>query len=84
MEKIGFAEGKCSKCGKVYYRPRPAAPIICDCYKYCPICGKEMQPFTPDTTATTYTKGDLKVLFICNNHSPPFKSTQQPIEVYFA
>lgn len=77
-------EGKCSVCGKVYYSDRKGDIIICDCWKYCPLCGAEMQPYTPDLAPKTYGmdgKRDLKILMVCNEHSPPFYSTQKPVEV---
>jgi len=43
-----------------------------------------MEPYTPDLAPNTYGmdgKRDLKILMVCNNHSPPFYSTQKPVEV---
>ena len=76
--------GKCGKCGKTYYSNRKGDIIVCDCWKYCPLCGAEMQPYTPDLTPSFYGldgKRDLHVLMVCMNHSPPFYSSQKPVEV---
>jgi hypothetical protein len=82
VAKIGYAEGKCSRCGKILRRLRPADVAVCDCYLYCPLCGKEMVPYTPDLTPVTYEpeKG-LEVFYVCNNHTPPYYSKQKPVEV---
>jgi len=82
VPKVGYAEGKCPVCGKTLIRKRPADMAVCDCYLYCPLCGKEMAPYTPDLTPTTYEpeKG-LDVLYVCNNHVPPYHSKQKPVEV---
>ena len=77
-------EGKCSNCGKVHYSDRKGDIVLCDCWKYCPVCGAEMQPYTPDLAPNTYGmngKRDLQILMVCNEHSPPFYSTQKPVEV---
>ncbi len=94
--ELGFVEGKCYKCGKNLRRKRPVNLAICDCYKYCPLCGAEMTPFTPHLTPSTYrieeslaTKGEpvespgwtLETLYICNNHTPPYYWKQKPVEV---
>ncbi len=55
---------------------------VCDCYKYCPLCGAKMTPYTPDLTPTTYeSEKDLNVLYVCNNHAPPYYSSQKPVGV---
>jgi len=54
MAEVGWAEGVCPVCGRVWRRERPADSVLCDCYKYCPVCGKEMQPYTPDLNPRTY------------------------------
>jgi hypothetical protein len=82
-------EGKCSNCKKVHYSDRKNDIIICDCWLYCPLCGAEMAPYTPDLAANVYGKDgkrDLLILRVCNNiaaHSDksPFFSQQKPIEV---
>lgn len=80
--KVGFVTGKCGRCGKSYTRKRPAFSIICDCYKICPLCGQEMTPHTPDLTLSTYqSEKGLNVLYVCNNHEPPYHSDQKPVEV---
>jgi hypothetical protein len=76
--------GKCSECGKTHYSDRKGDIVVCDCWRYCPICGAEMEPYTPDLAPKTYGmdgKRDLKILRVCTNHSPPFYSSQKPIEV---
>ena len=88
--KVGYVNGICPACGKVYSRPRPEDSIICDCYKFCPLCTPAytvpMTPFTPDLTPSTYGLEEdfektINVLYVCNNHSPPYYSTQKPVEV---
>ncbi|MEM1540736.1 MAG: hypothetical protein QXJ07_05075 [Candidatus Bathyarchaeia archaeon] len=81
--------GKCSKCGKVHYSDRKGDIAICDCWRYCPLCGAEMTPHTPELTPDTYGldgKRDFKILMVCNNtaehpDNSPFYSTQKPVEV---
>ena len=82
MVKVGYAQGKCSVCGKLLIRKRPADLAVCGCYEYCPLCGEKMTPYTPDLTPTTYEsdKG-LEVFYVCNNHTPPYYSKQKPVEV---
>jgi len=52
IAKSGYATGKCGVCGKEYHAQRPADSVLCDCYKYCPLCDPPwtvpMTPFTPD------------------------------------
>lgn len=81
-KKIGKACGTCSNCGKRLCRDRPADIAYCDCYKYCPQCGKSMTSYTPDLTGKSYDpdKG-LHVLFVCLNCSPPYYSKMMPVEV---
>jgi len=77
-------EGKCPNCGRIYYSQFKGEIIICDCYRYCPLCGNEMQPYKPDLAPKTYGidgKQEIQILYVCNNHSPPFFSTQKPVEV---
>jgi hypothetical protein len=57
--KIGWAEGVCPRCGRVWRRRRPADFAICDCYRYCQICGEEMQPYTPDLDPRVYRNEDV-------------------------
>lgn len=81
-------EGKCSKCGKVHYSDYKDI-VVCDCWKYCPLCGAEMAPYTPDLAANTYGmdgKRDLQILMVCNNSAAhadgsPFYSKVKPVEV---
>lgn len=82
--KMAKYEGKCPRCGKMHYSDRKNDAIICDCWQYCSLCGAEMAPYTPDLAANTYGvdgKRDLAVLMVCDQHSPPFYSTQKPVEV---
>jgi len=82
--KVGLAFGRCPKCGRVYVAHRPTQPIQCDCWRTCPICGREMKPYTPDLTPSTYGldgKGNLKILLWCDRHTPPYYSSQKPVEV---
>ena len=77
-------EGKCPNCGKTHYSDRKGDIVVCDCWRYCPLCGAEMGPYTPDLAPSTYGmdgKRDLLILNVCTNHSPPFYSTQKPVEV---
>ena len=80
--KLGFAEGICSKCGRMLRRRRPADYAVCDCYEYCPLCGENMTPYMPDYTPASYeSEKGLDVLYFCSNHSPPYYSKQKPVEV---
>ena len=79
--------GRCPKCSKIHYSNREHEIIACDCWRYCPICGAEMEPYTPDLTPNTYGmdgKRDLQMLMVCTRHSPPFYSSQKPVEVKFS
>jgi hypothetical protein len=80
--KIGYAEGKCSRCGKTLRRKRPADYAICNCYLCCPLCGEEMVPYMPDLTLTIYeSEKGLEVFHVCSNHAPVYYSKQKPVEV---
>ena len=96
MAEIGYAEGACSRCGKILIRKRPADIAVCDCYEYCSLCGAKMTSFTPDLTPSTYGAGEsfavkgqaveapewtMETLYVCNNHTPPYYSNQKPVEV---
>jgi hypothetical protein len=77
-------EGKCLQCGKVHYSNRKDGVAVCDCWRYCPLCGAEMVPYTPDLAPSVYGidgKRELAILMACVNHSSPFFSTQKPVEV---
>ena len=77
-------EGRCPRCGKIHYSDREGEIVVCDCWRYCPMCGAEMEPYMPDLTTNTYGmdgKRDLQILMVCTNHSPPFYSSQKPVEV---
>jgi hypothetical protein len=77
-------EGKCPKCGKVHHSNCKGDAVVCDCWRYCPLCGAEMTPYAPDLAPNVYGvdgKRELQMLMTCANHSPPFFSTQKPVEV---
>jgi len=79
-------EGRCSRCGKIHYSSREGEIVVCDCWRYCPMCETEMETYTPDLTLGTYGvdgKRDLQILMVCALHSPPFYSSQKPVEVKF-
>ena len=78
---VGMVCGKCSQCGKEICRPRPADLAVCDCWEYCPICGRKMDTYTPDLTPSSYESGDLDVVMVCMHHTPPYKSKLKPVEV---
>lgn len=84
---LAFA-GKCSKCGRVFHSHHGDV-VVCGCWTKCPLCGLEMQDFSPDLASGSYGldgKRDLLVLKVCNNlaghpdHSPYF-SILKPVEV---
>jgi len=88
--KIGYAEGVCPECGKTLQRRRPADLAVCDCYMYCPICGKKMTPYTPDLTPSTYgpieseeatgdTESPINILYYCPDCK--YYSALPPVEV---
>ena len=80
--KIGFAEGRCGECGKTLRRKRPASFAVCDCYLYCSLCDKRMNPYSPDLGQHEYDpeKG-LESLYVCSYHLQPFYSKRGPVEV---
>jgi len=80
-------EGKCPSCGKVHHSDRKDDVVVCDCWQYCPSCGAEMTPYTPDTAPNVYGvdgKREFAVLMVCTHHSPQFFSAQKPVEVVYA
>ncbi|MFQ6073655.1 MAG: hypothetical protein ACE5KC_00405 [Candidatus Bathyarchaeia archaeon] len=79
--KAGWVCGVCPKCNKTLCRKRPADLAVCDCWMYCPLCGRKMEPYTPDLTPQFYTKEDIDIVMICRYHTPPHKSTQKPVTV---
>lgn len=88
MVKVGWVCGICPRCGKTICRPRPADLAVCDCYLYCSLDGKKMEPYKPDLTPPTYGKGEpenpLEILFWHNSpqdHPQPYYSKQKPVEV---
>ena len=85
---MALFSGKCSRCGRIHYEDHKAL-VVCDCWEHCPLCGAEMEAYTPDLAANTYAKNgkrELQILRVCNN-SPahfdksPFFSSQRPVEV---
>jgi hypothetical protein len=77
-------EGKCPRCNKTFHSDRKNDIPVCDCWKYCPMCGAEMTPYAPDLTLNTYGfdgRRDLAVLMVCTLHFPMFFSNQKPVEV---
>jgi hypothetical protein len=77
-------EAKCPNCGKIHHSDRQGDIVVCDCWQYCPLCGAEMTSHIPALTANVYGidgKRDFDVLMVCTLHSPPFYSTQKPVEV---
>jgi hypothetical protein len=77
-------DGKCQRCGKVYHASRKGEIVVCDCWRICPLCGAEMEPFTPEVLPLAYGvngKRELCTLMVCLRHFPPFYSTQKPVEV---
>lgn len=80
--KIGYAEGKCSRCGKTHRRRRPVDTAVCDCYKYCPVDhGKGpyntlMNAYTPDLTPRTY--GPIKP-----GDSDAWGDLEHPIQILY-
>jgi predicted amidophosphoribosyltransferase len=91
--QIGMAEGVCSNCGRTLSRRRPADMAVCDCYMFCPLCGKEMQPYTPDLAPSIYgsiesdkVQGDtdkpMDILYYCL--SCRYYSALKPVEVFLS
>jgi len=60
VPEIGWVAGVCPRCGRTWWKMRPGPLIvICDCYRYCEICGEEMQPYTPDLDPRVYRHEDV-------------------------
>jgi len=77
-------EGKCPRCGKIHRSNRKGEIVVCGCWSTCPVCGAEMEPFTPDVSFLAYGisgKREFLAMMVCNLHYPPFYSTQKPVEV---
>lgn len=80
-------KGTCRICGRVIRRISPVSlVVICDCYRYCPLCEAEMTPFTPDMDPKVYKFAEeqgwnIETLYVCMNHRPPYYSIQSPMEV---
>lgn len=96
--KGSYVRGKCPRCGKTHVQPRSAGTmIVCDCDRFCPLCGAEMTPFTPGMDPKTYrieADTDIKAekharppdwtlatRYVCTNHTPPYYSDRLPVEV---
>jgi hypothetical protein len=80
--------GKCSNCGREYHS-KHIDDVVCDCWKICPLCDREMESYIPDLETKSYGldgKRDLQILKVCYNlaghsgHSPYF-SILKPVEV---
>lgn len=60
IEKIGWLEGTCSRCGKTIRRKAPIDYAVCDCWQYCPVdhgtgaYSTKMEPYEPDLNPATY------------------------------
>ena len=96
MMLVRNVRGECGRCGRFIIRPGHApTSVICECYRYCPICGREMEPYRPDLDPKTYRCwGELDIfrftrgvgpsfwtVYICPNHEPPYYSSLHPSEV---
>jgi len=94
MIQVGYAEGKCGRCGRTWRRERPARYMTCDCHRYCPNCipaySQPMDTYSPDLTPSTYgpiesdtALGDaehpMHILFKCPQCG--YLSAQLPVEV---
>ncbi len=95
---MGLVQGVCDACGGKIRRESPVPIIVlCECYRYCPICGSEMEPYTPDLSPRAYRNEDdplwdpagaaakdeasTGTFYVCMNHSPPYYSRRMPVEV---
>ena len=77
---MSYAIGKCSRCGRTYHAKRPAVPVYCDCYLYCPNDGAMMEPYSPDLSSPRfYEKGGIKIFYKCPTCG--HLSKRLPIEV---
>jgi hypothetical protein len=75
--------GKCSRCGREYFAGHREV-VVCDCWRYCPLCRAEMMPYAPDLAMNTYgfdDRRDLCVLRVCIRHFPYFFSVLKPVEI---
>ena len=79
IRKVGFAVGRCPRCGKLLMRRRPAKVAVCNCWMYCPICGSKMQPYVPPSDPRQINKGDLETIMVCQKCG--YKSKAKPAEV---
>ena len=86
-----LVEGVCSECGKTIQRSSPVPMVVtCDCYKECPSCEADMEPYMPDLNPSTYdsiesdiaqgdTANPLNILFYCPTCR--YYSALKPVEV---
>lgn len=75
---------KCPRCGKIHQLRGKRDSVVCDCWRYCQICGEEMTPYTPDNAPKIYGLDGLReiqILMVCTRHHPHFYSMQKPVEV---
>ena len=90
IAEIGFAEGVCPICGRVWRARRPTSTVICDCYLICPFCSQPMEPYAPNLDPSTYgpiegvgALGDLEspisILYRCSRCG--YYSARKPVEV---
>jgi len=77
--KIGYVNGKCSRCGRIYHAKRPAFPVYCDCYLTCPECGATMEPCAPDLTSLAFYSEGIKIFYKCP--ACGYLSSLLPVEV---
>ena len=84
---MGIVSGECRECGRKFVRSSPVPiTVVCPCYRICPLCGAEMTPFKPDLDPKTYDatgeqEWTVDTLYYCPNHTPPYYSSQKPVEV---
>jgi len=79
--KTRWVVQRCPRCGKAWMFLHPTMEVLCDCYLYCPICGRRMEPYTPPADPREIRKGDLHTLLVCRHHTPPYRSGVRPVEV---
>lgn len=95
---MGLVQGVCSCCGKKIRRESPVSIVVtCDCYRVCPLCGEQMEPYAPDLSPRTYRNENCvewdpfkaaerderstATVYVCRRHDPPFYSNRLPVEV---
>jgi len=78
--KVGYAYGKCSRCGREFRVRKPAPQfVLCDCYRYCPLENwtQLMTPFSPDLTPSLY--GAEKAFNVKGGGAEPPEWTSQTL-----